>query len=289
MNDFRTQMPDFNVDPQKIVRYVLIGVVVLVGIVVFLMSWQDVEPGEEGFVYRPYGGGVDQTQTYNGGTYFVAPWNEIITYNMLQQSKTYTSTVMDKNGTNITVEVAVNYSVQKGKSALLHLDVGKNYITIIDDKSQGAIKKVIGNYNYEEVYSTKRDALEGEMSEILKAEFAKNYVNLEYVEIKDVDLPANIAREIVNKETQKQKNLTAKEKQKEEEYLANARIEKSRGDSALIVSARYKAEAINLEAQQISKNPRYIELKKWEKWDGKGSPYGEGNVFGSGVSILKQQ
>ena len=65
MNDFRTQMPDFNVDPQKIVRYVLIGVVVLVGIVVFLMSWQDVEPGEEGFVYRPYGGGVDQTQTYN--------------------------------------------------------------------------------------------------------------------------------------------------------------------------------------------------------------------------------
>lgn len=167
--------------------------------------------------------------------------------------------------------------------------MGKNYITIIDDKSQGAIKKVIGNYNYEEVYSTKRDALEGEMSEILKAEFAKNYVNLEYVEIKDVDLPANIAREIVNKETQKQKNLTAKEKQKEEEYLANARIEKSRGDSALIVSARYKAEAINLEAQQISKNPRYIELKKWEKWDGKGSPYGEGNVFGSGVSILKQQ
>jgi prohibitin 1 len=289
MNDFRTQMPDFNVDPQKIVRYVLIGVVVLVGIVVFLMSWQDVEPGEEGFVYRPYGGGVDQTQTYNEGTYFVAPWNEIITYNMLQQSKTYTSTVMDKNGTNISVEVAVNYSVQKGKSALLHLDVGKNYITIIDDKSQGAIKKVIGNYNYEEVYSTKRDALEGEMSEILKAEFAKNYVNLEYVEIKDVDLPANIAREIVNKETQKQKNLTAKEKQKEEEYLANARIEKSRGDSALIVSARYKAEAINLEAQQISKNPRYIELKKWEKWDGKGSPYGEGNVFGSGVSILKQQ
>ena len=71
--------------------------------------------------------------------------------------------------------------------------------------------------------------------------------------------------------------------------MANARIEKARGDSSLIVSAKFKAEAIQLEASQISKNPAYIELKKWEKWDGVGSPYGEGNVFGSGVSILKQQ
>jgi regulator of protease activity HflC (stomatin/prohibitin superfamily) len=211
----------------------------------------------------------------------------MFTYSILQQSKTYTSTVMDKNGTNITVEVAVNYAVQKGKSPSLHLEVGQEYIIIIDDKSQGAIKKVIGNYNYEEVYSTKRDALEQEMSEILKEEFKKNYINLKYVEIKDVDLPANIAAEIVNKETQKQKNLTAKEKQQEEEYLANARIEKARGDSSLIVSAKFRAEAIELEASQIGKNPQYIELKKWEKWDGVGSPYGESNVFGSGVSILK--
>lgn len=290
MNDFKQpQMPQFNIDPKKLGRYIALGVLVIIALVVFLMSWQTVEPGEEGFIHRPYGGGVDQSETYNEGTYLVAPWNDMITYSVLQQSKTYTSTVMDKNGTNITVEVAVNYSVQKGQSAKLHLDVGMNYITIIDDKSQGAIKKVIGNFNYEEVYSTKRDVLEAQMAEILKEEFKKNFVNLEYVEIKDVDLPANIAKEIVNKETQKQKNLTAKEKQKEEEYLANARIEKSRGDSSLIVSARFKAEAIQLEAEQISRNPQYIELKKWENWDGKGSPYGTGNVFGSGVSILKQQ
>jgi prohibitin 1 len=285
MSEFRPKMPE--IDPKKIGRYIVMGVLALILIVGFAMSWQSVEPGEEGFIHRQYGGGVDKSTTYNEGTHFVAPWNEMITYSTLQQSKTYSSTVMDKNGTNITVEVAVNYSVKKGKSADLHLEVGKDYITIIDDKSQGAIKKVIGNFNYEEVYSTKRDVLEGQMSDILKKEFAKNHINLEYVEIKDVDLPANIAAEIVNKETQKQRNLTAREKQKEEEYLANARIEKARGDSSLIVSAIFRAEAIKLEAQQISQNPQYIELKKWEKWDGIGSPYGESNVFGSGVSILK--
>jgi len=211
----------------------------------------------------------------------------MITYSILQQSKTYTSTVMDKNGTDITVEVAVNYSVQRTKSAQLHLDVGRNYIVIIDDKAQGTIKDVIGKYTYEEVYSTKRGVLEGEMAEKLKVALNENFLNLEYVKIKDVDLPLGIAQEIVNKETQKQKNFTAKETQKEQEYIANARIEKARGDSSLVISARFKAEAIMLEASQIAKSPAYIELKKWEKWDGVGSPYGESNVFGAGVSVLK--
>jgi len=286
MNDFKSQIP-INVDPKKVGRYVAYALIGVIALVVLFMSWKDVEPGEEGFIYRPYGGGVDKTQTFTEGTYFVAPWNEMITYSTLQQSKTYTSTVMDKNGTDITVEVAVNYSVQKGKSAGLHLDVGKDYIIIIDDKSQGAIKDVIGKYTYEEVYSTKRTVLEGEMIKKLKDELIQNFINLEYVKIKDVDLPRDIAQQIVNKETQKQLNLTAREKQKEEEYLANARIEKARGDSSLIVSAKFKAEAIQLEAEQIGRNPAYIELKKWEKWDGIGSPYGESNVFGSGVSILK--
>jgi regulator of protease activity HflC (stomatin/prohibitin superfamily) len=267
---------------------ILAGVGIVAGII-FFMSWQDVDPGEEGFIYRPYGNGIDTEMAYGEGTQFIAPWNEMITYNVLQQSQTYKSTVMDKNGTDITVEIAVNYSVMKGNAAKLHLKWGDGYITFINDQSQGAIKEVIGQYTYEEVYSTKRNDLQDEIVKILKEEFSANYFNLNYVKIMDVDLPLNIANEIVSKETQKQTNLVAKEKQKEEEYKANARIEKARGDSSLVVSARFKAEAISLEAAEISKNPQYIELKKWEKWNGTGSPYGTGNVFGTNaISILKQ-
>jgi regulator of protease activity HflC (stomatin/prohibitin superfamily) len=281
-------MPQFDIDPKKIGKYVAMGVVGLVLVVLFFMSWTDVNPGEEGFVYAPYGGGVDKERSYNEGTIFIAPWNEMITYNTRQQSKNYTSEVMDINGTDINVEVAVNYAAASGRTAELHLKHGPGYISFIDDKAKGAIKDVIGRYTYEQVYSSKREALEGEIESILQNDFSGNFIKLHYVEIADVNLPPNIAQEITNKETQKQRNLTAKEKQKEQEYLANALIEKARGDSSLIVSAKYKAEAISLEAAQISKNPQYIELKKWEKWDGVGSPYGESNVFGSGVSILKQ-
>lgn len=179
MNDFKQQqMPQFDIDPKKIGKYVAIGVVSLIVVVVLLMSWQDVNPGEEGFIYRPYGGGVDKEVTYNEGTIFIAPWNEMITYNTRQQSKNYTSEVMDINGTDINVKVAVNYAATGGKTAELHLKHGPEYISFIDDKAKGAIKDVIGRYTYEQVYSSKREALEGEIESILQKDFKGNFITL---------------------------------------------------------------------------------------------------------------
>ena len=280
-----------NQDPKKIARFVLLGIVVIAGLFLILSSWKDVDPGEEGFLYRPYGGGVDTARVYTEGTQLIAPWNELLTYNVRQQGRSYESQVMDKNGTDIGVFVDINYHAQKGKTPYLHLKHGPEYASsFIDKKVKGAIKDVIGRYTYVEVYSTKREALEQEIENIVETDFNGNFVVLDFVEIVDINLPANIAAEITNKETQKQKNKTAKEKKQEQIYLADARIEKARGDSALVISAEFKAEAIKLEAEQIAKNPQYIELKKWEKWDGVGSPYGSGNVYGNntGIGILKQ-
>lgn len=272
---------------------IILGIIFGIGLVCiffFIMSWQDINPGEEGFIYRPYGGGVDTSTVYAEGTELIAPYNEMVTYNIRQQSRNYNSQVMDKNGTDITVEVAINYHAQKGSTPKLHLKHGPEYAeSFIDKKVKGAIKDVIGRYTYVEVYSTKREALENEIESIVESDFDGNYVVLDFVEIADINLPSNIAAEITNKETQKQKNRTAKEKKLEQQYLADARIEKARGDSALLISAEFKAEAIKLEAEQIAKNPQYIELKKWEKWNGAGSPYGTGNVYGESVGILKQQ
>ncbi|WP_299205093.1 SPFH domain-containing protein [Brumimicrobium sp.] len=276
-------------ESKQMVRYVAIGAVLLIGVVIFLNSWVDVKPGERGFVFKPFNTpSIDSNEVYMEGTYFILPWNEMIKYEVVNKSKQYVQKVMDLNGTDVTVEVSVNYNIVPNQVAQIHVKHRENYTIFIDDKSKGAIKDVIGRYTYEQVYSSKREALEGEIEEILEKDFMNNYLHLNYVEIADVNLPENIAAQIEEKETQKQRNLTAKEKQKEQEYLANARIEKARGDSSLIISAKFKSEAIRLEAEQIARNPQYIELKKWEKWDGIGSPYGGNNVFGDkSISILK--
>lgn len=278
-----------NLTPKKLILTIVLALVALIGTITFLTAWEDVEPGSEGFVYEPYTGGVDTLMVYPEGTYLIAPWNTMIAYNTRQQSKNYQSKVMDKNGTDITLTASVNYSAIKGKTPSLHLKHGPGYISFIDDKVKGAIKDVIGRYTYEEVYSSKREALEGEIEEILNRDFSGNFIQLHYVEIADVDLPKTIADEITAKETQKQKNLKSELMKIEEKNLADARIEKARGDQSLVITAEFKAQAIQKEAQQLARNPQYIEYIKWKGYaEGKGSPYGENNVFGSGTGILKQ-
>ncbi|MBW7868476.1 MAG: prohibitin family protein [Brumimicrobium sp.] len=276
-------------ETHKIIRYVAIGAIGLIVLIIILNSWVTIKPGERGFVFRPFSGAsINTDEIYGEGTYFILPWNDMITYEVVNKTNQYNQEVMDINGTDVNVLVSVNYNIIPTEVARIHLRHRENYKTFIDDKSRGAIKDVIGRYTYEQVYSSKREILESEIEAILNKDFENNFLRLNYVEISDVNLPDNIALQIEEKETQKQRNLTAKEKQKEEEYLANAKIAKARGDSALIVSAKYKAEAIRLEAEQIARNPQYIELKKWEKWDGQGSPYGTNNVFGDkAISILK--
>jgi regulator of protease activity HflC (stomatin/prohibitin superfamily) len=276
-------------ETKKTIRYVAIGALALVIIVIFFNSWVDVKPGEQGFVFKPYNSpSIVEDDIYQEGTFFILPWNSMITYEIINKSKQFNQQVMDINGTDVTLDVSVNYNIEPNNVAKIHIKHRENYTIFIDDKAKGAIKDVIGRYTYEQVYSSKREALEGEIEAILEADFDGNYIHLNYVEIADVNLPPSIAKQIEAKETQKQRNLTAKEKQKEQEYLANAKIAKARGDSSLIVSAKFKSEAIRLEAEQIARNPQYIELKKWEKWDGIGSPYGSHNVFGDkAISILK--
>ncbi len=250
----------------KIVGLSIAGLILLITI---FASWVDVEPGQEGFAYRPYSGGVDIESSYTEGTYFIPPWNEVITYNILQQSKSYNSTVMDVNGTDISVEVAVNFSVKKGSASKLHLKHGVGYKQFIDDKVKGAIKDVVGRYTYQEVYSTKREALEGEIEEILIEDFKGNYIVFHYVEIADVNLPQNIATEITNKETQKQKNLTAQQKQQEQIYLASAKIETAKGDSArMMIQATAEAQAIKIKQKELRQSPQYIQYFKALQWDG---------------------
>lgn len=274
-------------------KQIKVGVGIVLGVfalIILLNSWTTIRPGERGFMYKPFASqSIDLDRIYGQGTYFMLPWNKMITYEVFRRSNEYEQKFLDKNGMDIDLSVSVNYNIIPDQVARLHLEYREEYKKFVDEISRGAFKDIIGRYTYEEVFSTKREELEKEMEDKISASFDGNFLNLNYVKIIDVVLPEQIAAQIKEKETQKQRNLTAEQKALEEKYLADARIERARGDSAQVVSARFRAEAIRLEARELSRSPLYVEMKKWEKWDGKGSPYGEGNVFGGDVGILKQQ
>ena len=108
-------------ETNKMVRLVAIGAVALVAIIIFFNSWVDVEPGEQGFVFRPYNSpSIVEEEVYDEGTYFILPWNKMITYEVVNKSKQYNQKVMDINGTDVTLEVSVNYNIESQNVAKLH-------------------------------------------------------------------------------------------------------------------------------------------------------------------------
>ena len=177
-------MSEIELEPKTILKTTLFGGIGIILVSLFFMSWTDVNPGEEGFIYRPYTGGIEQNTVYTEGTVFIAPWNEMITYNILQQSRNYSSKVMEKNGMEIGIDVTINYNPMQNNTAKLHLKHGKGFGTsFIDAKVRGVIKDVIGRYTYEEIYSTKREALETEMDTIFQSEFPANFISYNFCEI----------------------------------------------------------------------------------------------------------
>jgi prohibitin 1 len=234
-----------------------------------LFACVQIDPGESGILFRKYGGGLEKDHIYTDGVEFIAPWNDMIIYNTKEQTRSYESEVLEKNGLPVTIVATVNYSVVPQTVGYLHSEIGTGYREIIiDTKARGAIKDVVGKYTAEELYSTKRGELEHGILEALEPALFDNYMMLSYIEIADVGLPQAIENGITAKEVQEQKNLLAQKKEQEQSYLANARVATAQGN--------YNAAVLEGKANREIANSITSSLIKWKqlevqqsKWDGK--------------------
>lgn len=252
----------------------------------------DNDPGIKSVYYNSWGDGLDTLKVYGEGFHGHAPWAEHIQYNSRNQTLTYQSEVMDKNGTEITIVANVSFAIVSNKMAQLHLKWGEDYAkAFINKKAYGAIKDVAGRYTYEELYSTKREALESEIESILTEDFEGNYVSLDFVEVADVNLPRPIANQIIAKEEQKQRNLKAELMEAEKSFTAKANIAEAEGKKqSEILKAEGEAQAIEIKNRALAQSPKYIDLIKAEaqmELSKNIKGLGTGNVFGSETLIMK--
>jgi|TARA_R110000851_G_scaffold50221_2_gene120129 prohibitin 1 len=253
----------------------LFGLFSIILLMVVISSWESVGGGEEGFEFVQYGSnkGIDQKTVHGEGKHLIMPWNDFITMNVQEKSKNFKQSVLDKEGLNVTISCAVNYQLRKGSGGWMYSEKGGNEIwdeKIVSPTAKGAIKDVAGKYDAEELYSTKRDQMEVEINNLISERLNAYNVDVTFIEIADVDLPDNIKNAISNKQEQDQKNQLAQKKELEEEFLANAKIQKARGDSAsVVINAAGKAAAYKLESREL--NPKILRKLELDAWRSGGS------------------
>ena len=90
----------------------------------------------------------------------------------------------------------------------LHQEKGQNYLErIIQPAIRSAARSVVGQYTPEQLYSSKRDAIQEEIYAETKKIVEPQYVQLNEVLVRDVTLPATIKDAIERKLNQEQESL----------------------------------------------------------------------------------
>jgi regulator of protease activity HflC (stomatin/prohibitin superfamily) len=217
-------------DNRKFLPFIIIGVISLI-VVLYLSSeiFITIKSGERGVLYKRFGGGTDFESSFNPGFHIKAPWNEIYVYNVRENIINEKMDVLDKNGLSISVDVSVRFFPIYKRIAFLHEYFGEQYIELlVKPEVRSTVRRVMGRYSAEEIYSTKRaeveDAIIKETEEILKSE--NNNIQMQALLIRSINLPDQIKNAIELKLQQEQEALAYQFRlQREESEAERKRIE----------------------------------------------------------------
>jgi regulator of protease activity HflC (stomatin/prohibitin superfamily) len=245
MSDYRRNEVPF-VNQKTILRYVFYGVLIfmLFGIL-SNTTFLTIDAGEKGVLFKRFSGGLDKDNIYNQGFHVVAPWNKMFIYDVRTNENYETMEVLSKNGLTIKVELSYRYQPQGDKIGYLHDEIGPSYLDrIIKPEIRSATREVIGKYLPEELYSTKREAIQDEIFERTQENVAQKYLVLDAILIREVELPQTLQDAI--------------ERKLKEEQLAlefDFRLDRERKEAERkIIEAKAKAESNRILNASLSAN-----------------------------------
>ena len=200
-------MAEQELNPRKFIPIA----VLVVAIIVLLISWNSItvtiEAGHGGVLFKRFGGGIDLENTYGEGFHFIAPWNKMYIYEVRQQEIGEDMNVLASNGLEIQVDVSAWYEPEFSKLGHLHAEIGTSYLQRVIIPSLRSAARSVGRYTPEQIYSTKRDAIQDEIFEETKALLNEKNVQLNQVLIRSIKLPTTLKQAIEGKLKQEQLSL----------------------------------------------------------------------------------
>ncbi|OAB78080.1 prohibitin family protein [Cochleicola gelatinilyticus] len=184
-------------------------IIIIILIIVIAKSAVTIDSGEAGVLYKTFKNGVVTDEPPMGeGFHIVAPWNKVFVYEVRQQELFEKMRVLSSNGLEILIEASAWYEPVYKDLGNLHQSLGENYLQrVIQPAIRSAARSVVGRYTPEQLYSSKRDAIQDEIFAETKVILEKQYVQLNEVLVRDVTLPNTIKEAIERKLRQEQESL----------------------------------------------------------------------------------
>lgn len=223
----------------KLPKFGIPIVIIAVALIIFIAkSTVTIASGEAGVLFQTLGTGVVTDEPpLSEGFHLVAPWNKVFIYEVRQQELSEKMQVLSSNGLEIRLDASIWFQPEYENLGHLHQQKGTNYITrVLQPAVRSATRSVVGRYTPEQLYSSKRDAIQEEIFEESKEILDDQFLQLNEVLVRDITLPPTIKDAIERKLGQEQESLEYK-----------FRIEKAQKEAERqIIEAKGKADANQL-------------------------------------------
>lgn len=172
-----------------------------------------------------------------------------------------------KEGLDITVDVTVNFRIDRTKAAILHKELGRNYmVTVVRPQVRSKVRDAIGQFNAADLISTQRQAVEASITQSLSEIFSKNNLVLDSVLLRELRIPDSVAKAIEQKQTAEQQVAVERNRLQQANISAQRAVVEAEGAAkASVAKARGEAQALSLRGKALRENPQLIQLTVAEK------------------------
>ena len=262
----------------KLFGRIIAGLAVL-GLLLFgvVSCGTTVEPGNVGVKIRTLGGaaGVDR-QPLSSGWHFKGIGERIVEYPVIQRTYSYTREAdergpeneeiafADNTGLPMTADVAITLQVNPASAPRLYETYRLTFDQLLDGPIRNDVRSAVAaeaeRVNVDALYSGGRQLVIQRALARVSTKWARHGVTVTQLDwIGTIRYPDVILQAIQAKTRTDQETLTAR-----------AQVAKAQAQAeAQIAAARGQAESIRIINEALAANPRYVELKAVEKWDGK--------------------
>jgi regulator of protease activity HflC (stomatin/prohibitin superfamily) len=175
--------------------------VVGVAVLVFLLGAAGcmtsiIDAGERGVKYSAFSG-TQMNAVYGEGLQVTWPWQRIERYEVRVQNQNEKLSVLSSNGATIGMDVSVRYFPDVNQLPLLHTTYGDEYYErLVQPVVRSVAREVVGQFEPEELYSTRREELQAQIQERVRYQVGNQFVILEDILIRDVELPDQVRQAI---------------------------------------------------------------------------------------------
>ena len=247
------------------IRYIKLGVLVVVIIVALITLFNSFTTVQTGFVgVKTRFGQVQDTMIYEGLNLKIPFVEKIVKIDCRTQVYEVTTEASSKDLQKVSnIKVVVNYNVDTTKANQLYREVGEQYKSVlIEPAVLESLKQGISQYTAEELI-TKRSECATVILDLLKSKLESRGILISALNITDLSFSAEFDQAVENKQ------IVEQQTQQAQYELEKARVENQKK----IENAQADAQVMATQNAQITDN--YLKLKEIEnqktmidKWNG---------------------